>query len=76
MHRVVGIIAEGDTPATARENATVFLDTEAEYGSWIDWYQGVKESDRWDLKSFPDKPEFQPVHIHGRSYEPDNRYLF
>lgn len=56
MHRVVGIIAEGDTPATARENATVFLDTEAEYGSWIDWYQGVKESDRWDLKSFPDKP--------------------
>ena len=56
MHRVVGIIAEGDSSDEARSNAAEFLDNECERSTWIDWWQGVKESQRWDLKHFPDKP--------------------
>ena len=56
MHRVIGIIAEGDTSSDASASAEEFLNLETEHGMWIDWWQGVKESGRWDLKSFPDKP--------------------
>ena len=56
MHRVVGVIAEGDSSDEARSNAAEFLGYETERGTWIDWWQGVKESERWDLKTFPDKP--------------------
>ena len=56
MHRVVGIIVESDTPVEARSNAIEFLDAESENDTWIDWYQGVKKSGRWDLKQFPDEP--------------------
>ena len=56
MHRVVGIITEGNTPKEARSNAIEFLDSETNHGEWVDWYQGVKESGRWDVKQFPDEP--------------------
>ena len=56
MHRVVGIIVEGSTSDEAVSNATEFLNNESERREWIDWWQGVKESGRWDVKQFPDEP--------------------
>ena len=57
MHRVVGIIACGESSKDADEEARGYLDAALNNNAnWIDWYQGVKESNRWDLKESPDKP--------------------
>ena len=56
MHKPIGILAEGDHKIAAQVNCTEFLDDESDKGQWADWYQGVKESGRWDLKEYPDDP--------------------
>lgn len=57
MHRVVGVIVQATTKGKAYTQGTDFLEGEVQRGSnWIDWYQGVRKSGRWDLNEFPDKP--------------------
>ena len=57
MHRVVGVIVQATTKEKAYTQGMAFLEDEVQRGSnWIDWYQGVRKSGRWDLNEFPDKP--------------------
>lgn len=56
MHKPIGILAEGDTKLSVGANCTEFLDDESDKGQWVDWYQGVKDSGRWDVKEYPDDP--------------------
>ncbi len=56
MHKPIGILAEGEHKIAAQINCTEFLDKNAERGEWIDWYQGIKESRRWDLNKYVDTP--------------------
>ena len=61
MHRVVGIIAEGNTAEEVRDEAEKFLNDSMDghiQHQFLDWYQGVKESGRWDLEENPDEPIF------------------
>ena len=56
MHKPIGILAEGDTKFLVGNNCTEFLDDESDKGQWVDWYQGVKDSGRWDVKEYRDDP--------------------
>ena len=59
MHRVVGIIAEGNTAEEVRDEAEKILNDSMDghiQHQFLDWYQGVKESGRWDLEENPDEP--------------------
>jgi hypothetical protein len=56
LHKPIGILAEGDTKFLVGNNCTEFLEDESEKGQWIDWFQGVKESGRWDVKEYPNDP--------------------
>lgn len=57
MHRVIGIITDAKDAEEADTKARAYLDQELDNNaSWLDWYQGVKESGRWSLKESPDKP--------------------